>query len=381
MFNSKHFDRESQYFANSSIAQVKVKLKLSCPSESINESSAVLSEALLTDEIFYSPFITYLNIEILDQNDNPPIFTKPQIENMDQIGVPDAELIKLFMPKYLYKVEAYDLDIGINAVIRYSISMPAIFEIDPVSGEIYALGTVDDQPSNLLITATDRDGSGLRTTISLGIVKVKKSDILEIIVDNYSVHDVDELAQKLALHSGVDIRVLSSAQLPLERKADSKQLESTIARSKIYIYGFQWNSKELVNPEELIANLTDFSSFTISYSLIEKCQEAQPDKIEDDCDYLIWILIVSVMATVILIILVAIPIIWFFVIKKKEDKMDISSASSKEEIADHFYESESRRRSSIIPADVVQYSREIRSSDEESVATENGEKIGEFKGF
>lgn len=331
---------------------------------------------VFTDEILYSPSTTHLNIEILDQNDNAPIFTNPPHVNY-RVAFPDEDLIRLIMPKYLFKVEAYDIDDGINAVIRYSTSLPSIFEINSVTGEINPLRTLPDEQTGFLITAIDRAGAGLRTTTSIDFVKISSANVIEIIADNFASKDIDEIALELSEKLKADFRVLSYSQLPFTTNSQVLRFADTQAKTKVYGYAFKSNSLDLIAPTEMMDQLKEVNlTFSINYSSVNGCTQ-QSDN-EDECDLTIWIFAVSFMGTFILFILIAIPVFWYCYLKKKLLDKDNNSNSSKEEIANHFYENDSVRDSSIA-SEIVDAITEMRASDADIMGIGvNGVTEGKF---
>jgi len=362
--NIVSFDREDRVFTNYSVPQLQVTLRLICPTtyfiQPKDHRIQPFMNEVFTDEILYSPSVTYLNLEILDQNDNAPVFTNPPYANF-RVAFPDENLIGLIMTKYLFKVEAYDIDDGINAIIRYSTSMPSTFEINAVTGEIIPLRTLPDEPTGLLITAIDRQGAGLRSTTSIDFVKISSANVIEIIANNFLNKDVDELALELSEKLKADFRVLSSSQLPFTTNSQVLRFADTQAKTKIYGYAFKTNSIDLIEPSELIDQLKELDlTFSINYSAVNGCSEINKD--DDGCDLTIWIFAVSFMGTFILFIFIAIPAFWFFYLKKRLLNKDNNSQSSKEEIANHFYETDSVQDSEIA-SEIVEAITEMRQSD------------------
>lgn len=367
-------------FANYNVPQVQVILHLICPTTYFsqfepNRIQPFMNE-VFTNEILYSPTTTHLNIEILDQNDNAPVFINPPYANY-RVAFPDEDLIGIIMPKYLFKVEAYDIDDGINAVIRYSTSMPSIFEINSVTGEINPLRTLPDEPTGFLLTAIDREGAGLRTTTSIDFVKISSANVIEIIADNFANKDVDEIALELSEKLKADFRVLSSSQLPFTTNSQVLRFADTQAKTKVYGYAFKSNSLELITPTELMNQLKEVNlTFSLKYSSVDG--GSQKKNAEDDCDLTIWIFVVSFMGTFILFILIAIPVFWYCYLKKKLLDKDNSSNSSKEEIANRFYDNDSVRDSEIA-SEIVEAIAEMRSSDADIIGIGvNGVTVGKF---
>lgn len=71
-----------------------------------------------TQEILYSPDVMYLNIIIVDENDNFPIFIHPN-EKEQKIGYPEAELAHDVLPPYLFRVEVWQRTWNENFIIFY----------------------------------------------------------------------------------------------------------------------------------------------------------------------------------------------------------------------------------------------------------------------
>ncbi|KAG5681021.1 hypothetical protein PVAND_010487 [Polypedilum vanderplanki] len=336
--NIKEFDRESEIFKNYLVPQVHITLRLYCGS-SIQNTTSLLSITpytanAYTDEILFSTSITYLNLIILDQNDNPPIFINPTQTNFN-IGFPDEKLIEITMPKYLFKAEAYDLDEGINAVIKYSTNMPSIFYIDSVTGEIHSMREMSNETFTLILSAIDRNGEGLKTSISLNVVKLTTDKVLEIVVE--TTNDLTQFINELSSQTGLDLRILSSTQIPFALQNEIFWLNiipsSYEAKNKIFVYAFEQSS--LLMADELLERLSIVQlNVPIKYGFINICIE-DIDAAES-CDLKGWIFAVSFMGTILFLIIIAIPLIYIFWLRPKLTN-DLKSTSSKEEFGENFY--------------------------------------------
>ncbi|KJH44561.1 cadherin domain protein [Dictyocaulus viviparus] len=99
-----------------------------------------------------------IKIAVLDDNDNPPVFTQPRYvvhvsENVER-------------GHKLLNIEAVDIDEGENAVIRYSLTGGEPFVIDSETGEVTVDGQIDREQIaeyRLMVKATD---SGRYTQLS-----------------------------------------------------------------------------------------------------------------------------------------------------------------------------------------------------------------------
>lgn len=112
-----------------------------------------------------------INIEILDVNDNYPLFLK-SIFNLSISE--DAK-----MGTYLIRVEANDKDLGQNGLIRYSIKETSPFSIDPLSGTIRVASKLDRElinVYNLTLVANDCGLPSLSSTAELLIHIIDVND-------------------------------------------------------------------------------------------------------------------------------------------------------------------------------------------------------------
>lgn len=104
-----------------------------------------------------------VNIQILDINDNAPVFKEVPYRKNVSLGT-GANILIL-------KVEAEDKDAGMNKVVTYALQGDTtslnLFKIDPNSGEITtktSLGSDTVGYHNLKVVATDGGVSPLTTT-------------------------------------------------------------------------------------------------------------------------------------------------------------------------------------------------------------------------
>lgn len=301
---------------------------------SSNTSSIkALSNNVFTDEILYSTTITQLNLEILDQNDNSPVFTNPPQPNY-HIAFPDSNLIELTMPKYLFKAEAYDVDEGINAEIQFSTSAPSTFDINSVTGEINPIRTLPNEALDFMIYATDRNGDGLITSTSMVVNKLTSEQVVEIVVTAST--DLTQLIQKLTSETNLEVRILSSTQVPF---ISSNKLVATEPKIKIYAYAYN-PDMVLLSAEEIIDQLRAVNlDFSIDYFLVDGCR-VNEDVNNKSCDLTGWILAVSFTGTFIVLMLIAIPLIWIFWLKAKLSPSDSTQDPYKDDLFENACDSE-----------------------------------------
>ncbi|XP_050541407.1 protein dachsous [Daktulosphaira vitifoliae] len=116
----------------------------------------------------------YCNITILveDENDNNPSFEQNKYESVVLEDSPVGTKI--------LSVKAYDVDMGINAKIMYSLSNQTeyIFQIDNRTGVIYTVGHLDrEKQSNYWLQVVAKDGGKYNIRSSSALIYVKVLDV------------------------------------------------------------------------------------------------------------------------------------------------------------------------------------------------------------
>ncbi|XP_041440851.1 protocadherin gamma subfamily A, 3 L homeolog isoform X38 [Xenopus laevis] len=100
---------------------------------------------------------TKITIQVLDNNDNPPTFDQPVYKT--------SLLENIQWDTLLIKLNATDLDDGLNSEIEYSFAdhtanvVERLFRLDPISGEIHVQGEIDFEESSfyeIYIRARDK---------------------------------------------------------------------------------------------------------------------------------------------------------------------------------------------------------------------------------
>lgn len=112
-----------------------------------------------------------IHINILDVNDNAPVFTRAVYNSTV------SENAAYQPPAALLQVQAIDLDEGLYGDVRYIITGgndQALFKLDAQSGIIYPAQSLSgkDGVYELLISARDTQGSGTMETTATAIITV-----------------------------------------------------------------------------------------------------------------------------------------------------------------------------------------------------------------
>ncbi|XP_060764449.1 protocadherin alpha-2-like isoform X5 [Neoarius graeffei] len=124
-----------------------------------------------------------VNVFILDENDNSPVFLPPYSEpgSVNTENIPYSAEVGYFVAK----VRAVDADSGYNALLSYHISEPKgtnLFRIGTSTGEIRTKRRMSDNDLKthpLLISVSDNGEPSLSTTLSVEVVVVENMDILQ----------------------------------------------------------------------------------------------------------------------------------------------------------------------------------------------------------
>lgn len=217
---SLEFDREDPIFSGMIVPQIQLELILDCGSKIMRRKRFAEDfnhSLIFTDEILYSTDITYLNIIILDENDNSPVFTNPWLSE-STIGYPEPSLVDQVIPPYLTVMEAHDKDEGLNAIIRYGINENIHFGIDAKSGVIYPLKDCFKGTSEvvLTVTATDRDGAadGNSNSNKITVIEIQRDYLVDLRVNDQDLNDFDNILNTLIKLSEINLRVINYAPVP-----------------------------------------------------------------------------------------------------------------------------------------------------------------------
>ncbi|XP_058253540.1 protocadherin Fat 2 [Hemibagrus wyckioides] len=112
------------------------ELKLICPLDRETKQFYILN---ITVYDLGTPQISawkLLAVNVLDANDNPPLFSQPRYV----LSIPENTEID----KSIFKVHAVDYDIDDNGVVKYSLlTFNNLFKVDEISGEVSVKGNLD----------------------------------------------------------------------------------------------------------------------------------------------------------------------------------------------------------------------------------------------
>lgn len=330
--NIAPFDREAQMFDTYLVPQIQIKLNLDCGSSNdlitlpINISMS--SETLETDEILYSRTVTHLNIIIVDQNDNSPIFTNPSMSG-SVIGQPDADLTERLMPHYLIDIESFDKDEGLNAKIRYSLLSYEHFTIDPELGIVSPLKNcmLNEIVVTLDVVATDRDGAvdGNSATTSITVLKVKAENVVVISLENEDLENVPKILNELSQSLDIDVRTVNYFAVPAVDNVEARQIK---LESKIMIYAYAFKANELMLANDVTETLsTSEIDAILSYTTFDESNVAAKD-----CNITGLVVAVSVLGSLLVIIFLTAPFIWMFWLRHRfspSENRRFSDTSSK----------------------------------------------------
>ncbi|XP_067010919.2 cadherin-87A [Anabrus simplex] len=117
-----------------------------------------------------------VHIKLLDENDNPPIFSHHTLDIQIDENLPVSP------PSPITQVRAEDADEGENGAVRYSIisgNENNVFHLDPVSGILYPATSLEQQPREFHLVVEGRDGMGQgkyadNATINIRILDVNQ---------------------------------------------------------------------------------------------------------------------------------------------------------------------------------------------------------------
>ena len=234
-----------------------------------------------------------VNVTVTDANDNAPIFSQPSyISNMTE-NVPVGTVVT--------SIEALDNDAAESAVIEYSLASPSnVFNIDPSTGEVFTVGSIDREERDLYqldIIATDSGQPPMSSQVSLTIVvldvndnePVFESDIYDFMVFENDVSGMIGMLVASDEDTGSNAQVLytivseGAAVIPFEINPSSGELSSLIEldREAVQFYNFSVVASDNGNPSLSVStvvtiavldrndNSPEFTQFPYSVSVLE----------------------------------------------------------------------------------------------------------------
>lgn len=329
--NTQAFDRESLIFRDQIKPQIQIVLELNC-----NSSSSLMAMSnVITDEIIFSTKTTHLNIIIEDVNDNSPVINNPSTSSY-KIGFPEESLIERLMPPQLIKIDAYDLDEGINAKIKFFVTPSTHFDIDPESGIIYPKQKLIDSSTILTARAVDLDGdeNGNSAQVVLEVIKLTIDEIIQMTVNNLTLTGVDDFMENFSSLVDIDLRIISHAPIPNDHVSNARQLSDlNDGKMILYVYAFASNG-DVLKAQALIDILMAVNSPELAFSLISSNDGGSSNNDNEKSSTGAWIAAVSVLASLLLLIIIAIPIV-YFVWLRKDNPTNFDTSSSRD-LNDNF---------------------------------------------
>ncbi|CAO1402142.1 unnamed protein product [Diamesa tonsa] len=322
---SLKFDREDPLFVNQTVPQIQLKLNLNCASKSVafqNYTEIQEQHLILTDDILFSTDLMILNIVIEDQNDNFPVFTYPATKSFI-VGYPEQKLADKLLPPNLMIVEAFDVDEGLNAKIKYTLNDNRHFAIDSEAGIIYPLTEcmLNVSEVDLVVTATDRFGAldGNAESFNLKVRKVTKDNLVVLTTENEQLSDVELFLRNISGITRMNLLSIHYAAIPHDdNEQKGKQLFSFMSRLtmnevltfiKVFVYAFDVEG-ELKTTDGII-ELLKISNIPVALNV-----EAFVDDVPD-YNLTGFIIAVSLLGGLLITVCAAIPLLWFLWLSPK----------------------------------------------------------------
>ncbi|KAG4076573.1 hypothetical protein HA402_002736 [Bradysia odoriphaga] len=366
MLESISFDREDSIFNEYEVPQIQIKLKLNCDDETetaasrldryqspyrsnhINVTRSPLPRSIdpsigdgrwytLTNDIDFTSDLTVINIIIEDENDNYPIFDS---STPSFVGYPETEVANRIIPLHLVVVHATDIDAGDNARIRYSLAENNYFQINPDSGIITPLsdGWSNVNSVELMIYATDNYGlNGLSTSHALHVRKLEEQHLTVVTLRDNNLNSTAEgVIEQLNAESTIKMLLLHSAAVPY-LPISSRQRQNVPSNAlRMIVYALDGNGQPL-GTLQVQRQLEPFvNQRQLTFSSYEDWDETN----DDDFEYTVWIIVVSVMSGIILLAVVALFLLWWYKIRPYEYKTMIDeTATSQENLQGDFNDS------------------------------------------
>lgn len=290
---------------------------------------------VITDEIIFSTKTTHLNIIIEDVNDNSPVINNPSTSSY-KIGFPEESLIERLMPPQLIKIDAYDLDEGINAKIKFFVTPSTHFDIDPESGIIYPKQKLIDSSTIITARAVDLDGdeNGNSAQVVLEVIKLTIDEVIQMTVNNLTLTGVDDFMENFSSLVDIDLRIISHAPIPNDHVSTARQLSDlNDGKMILYVYAFASNG-DVLKAQALIDILMAVNSPELAFSLISSNDGSSSNNHNEKSSTSAWVAAVSVLASLLLLIIIAIPIV-YFVWLRKDNPTNFDTSSSRD-LNDNF---------------------------------------------
>lgn len=164
-------NNDGRFAIDGSTGQITLAKSLDRETKALYKLTVVAHDASVRNRLSAN---TTVVIEVLDENDNEPIFTQTNSQiSINETTPVGTELIRF---------RATDSDVGANSQITFSISAGNrrdTFHIDSISGALFLHRPLDYEETtsyNLNITATDGGNPRLLTTILFNVMVIDEND-------------------------------------------------------------------------------------------------------------------------------------------------------------------------------------------------------------
>lgn len=164
-------NQDGKFAIDGSTGQITLVKTLDRESQSTYKLTVIAHDAALENRLSSN---TTISIEILDENDNEPVFTQTNTQiKVNETTSVETELIQF---------RATDSDLGVNSQISFSITAGNrrdTFHIDSITGKLFLHRALDYEETTsytLNITATDGGNPQLQTTIQFSVIVIDEND-------------------------------------------------------------------------------------------------------------------------------------------------------------------------------------------------------------
>ncbi|XP_058123186.1 uncharacterized protein LOC131294246 [Anopheles ziemanni] len=257
---SRSFDRENrELFGDMMVPQFRLQLQLRCDTERQQTATRSLVKRSLveTESINYAPDLTVISIIVDDINDNDPVFVQPPDASGGTIhlGYPEPSLATRLMLAQLTRIQATDVDEGLNAKIRYSlVDSAGHFVVDPEEGLVYPTSDAlrETNEVEIVAIATDRDGAsdGRSTRLPMVVHRLASDQIAIVSYTLIGGTTWQDLVDQINRQDNFKVQLLHQAYVPssepsqTERRSARQALESR-RPLRLVVYAFDNNNQPM----------------------------------------------------------------------------------------------------------------------------------------
>ncbi|KAF5273576.1 hypothetical protein FQR65_LT04574 [Abscondita terminalis] len=276
-----------------------------------------------------------VSVIIKDDNDHEPVF---KVGSKLTVGYPMKSLLNAISPPYLVKVEATDMDKGINADIRYTTSETDII-VHPKTGIVYPGGNAFDGNVNrkFSVVATDMDGQdgGLSATLEVEVVLLSEQHLAFLTLNDKALEDVDNIIKELSQETNLNINYLTASIIPIGQE---NSLFSYIKKLTSTKQDQNYSIKMVIYA--LTLDNTPVPADTLKDSLEEVDESFQTDNWRSSCggsstneeltNVTGYIAGIAVLASLLIIFMVVVAVLYYVKIYKKR-KIDSYNSMGEED--------------------------------------------------